>query len=275
MFSPLALAGISAGTGMLQSGLEAWYNAPKRQIKRLQKAGIHKNAFYEMGNPGNIGTPDLGITQEGLASSFETAQNMEFAEELQPHYVDKAREEARSASATANQDELSYDIASYIDEINRRNPGDFIERDADGTPIATVAGQDLYERTEQAKVRGLEADATNKETQTEKLEAEIQNVLADNARIQALAEKTGYEAEEIRLGLQYIEENERLKQRLLEQAVALGDEEVNMQQVTKEMYEIINEIDNQYVRAGLAGFIEIIKAFGGSTGSKGTTISID
>ena len=50
--------GLGAITGVGAAAFENYLNSPKRQIHRLKKAGIHPNAFYELGNTGGVGSVD-------------------------------------------------------------------------------------------------------------------------------------------------------------------------------------------------------------------------
>ena len=70
LFAPLAALAIPTIGKVASHLVNAFQNSPKQQIKRLEKAGIHKNAFFSMGNTGNVTAPDFGNMSD--ASTFQS-----------------------------------------------------------------------------------------------------------------------------------------------------------------------------------------------------------
>lgn len=100
--SILAAIGGSIAAGLAQSAIEGIYNNPKNQIKRLKKAGIHPNAFFDLGDTGNIATPDLGLDASAISSAQESSQQMLFAEELHDPALESAKASAEIATSEKN-----------------------------------------------------------------------------------------------------------------------------------------------------------------------------
>jgi len=272
MPGPLIPLAIAAAAGLASSGIEMWHNSPKRQVKRLQKGGIHKNAFYEMGDTGNIGTPDLGIDAGNASQAFSDSQDRLFAEELHPSNVTKSVNEAKKSAIDLDQTRLDYSISSYIDQIKRRNPGPSIEY-TDGLPSGTVQGVDAYEAEVIADKKSDLATAEKAPISVQQASAELDKVIADTERIQELANKYNLEVAELEAGFEWFDRNAEIKNLLLENALKVSNDEVNQSDVEKEIYEIIAGIDNQYAKAAASALVAIASKLGGS--SKGGNLQID
>lgn len=75
---------------------KAKYNSPKAQIRRLEKAGIHRNAFYAMGETGNLQGDPLS-SAGAIASSLASM---------------------KSAQASAQQAQIAQDTFDELKNIN-------------------------------------------------------------------------------------------------------------------------------------------------------------
>lgn len=60
-FGPLGIAGLSSLIGLGGNFLTALYNSPKQQIKRLQDAGFHKNAYFALNSPDTMQAPHVNF----------------------------------------------------------------------------------------------------------------------------------------------------------------------------------------------------------------------
>lgn len=257
---------VSLGSGLMSTIIEQRYNSPSAQIKRLEKAGVHPNAFYEMGNPGDMSAPDFGLTPEGITQASLNKQEQIYADELKPELI-------REQRAVADSAELSYTKENIMHDIMNRNPGDstIIEN---GLPVGILGGQSLYERQAFAETEAKEADVDVKETTVDKLASDIDVNFWKSNQLQSIATKLGLEADQLRAAREFWYSDNKYKNDLLELGVKLQTNALSVTEADNAIQLKIDAMEDGPVKVGFQLIWQVIKMFSGST-SKGGSVNIN
>lgn len=263
----LETLGLSAGAGLIGTAIEAAYNNPKNQIKRLKKAGIHPNAFYELGNTGSIGAPNLGLDATAIAGAKQAHQEMLFAEELHQPALDQARAEASSA-------ELQYNIDQHIDQIKRRRaPGTFVNT---GDPETSYVQESLsaYEKQALGEAESAYIEPQVKKTDIQKKEAEIEKLIEEKNNIVETGKQLGYTSQEMEAAALWVFENEYYKAQIIRTTAEVAELGLSEQKATKLIYDKINGLP-KHIQPWISGLLLALEKFGGSAKMGGAQININ